>query len=56
MVVGKQEPNSAAATEPKPLTASEGAVGKRSPAASALSMFCNDPTTLKRPIGKITDK
>jgi hypothetical protein len=31
-------------------------VGYASPAASALSMFCSEPTTLKSPMGRMTEK
>ena len=39
-----------------PLTASDGPVGKRSPPASADSMFCNEPATLNSPMGTITER
>ena len=38
----------------EPFAASDGAVGYRSPAASADSMFWRDPSTLKSPIGTMT--
>jgi len=39
-----------------PLTAMQGPVEKRSPAASADSMFWSEPMALIRPIGTITPR
>ena len=39
-----------------PFIASDGRVSYASPAASADSMFWSEPSTLKRPIGMMTDR
>src|SRR5947209_4202015 len=54
MVVGKHDPNAAAASVLTPFMASDGVVGYGSPAASADSMFWSDPIRLNSPIGTIT--
>lgn len=56
IVVGKQLPNNEATTEPIPLVNSDGNVSYLSPAASALSRFCNEPTTLNTPIGIMIER
>src|SRR5207245_7356346 len=56
MVVGKHDPNAAAARVLTPFIASDGVVGYGSPAASADSMFCRLPIRLKSPIGMMTVK
>src|SRR5512141_1148083 len=56
MVVGNVEPQSAAATDPRPFMASEERVAYASPAASDDSMFWSEPITLKRPIGRMTER
>ena len=56
MVVGNADPKSAAAMLPRPLIVSDGRVSYASPAASADSMFCSEPSTLKSPIATITDR
>src|SRR5579859_968367 len=54
MVVGKGLPRKQASIVAMPFHKREGLVSKRSPPASALSRFCKEPMTLKRPIGKMT--
>jgi len=51
---GKAGSEMAAATLPSPFTMSDGRVGMSPPAASADSMFCSDPITLKIPMGRMT--
>src|SRR4030066_513681 len=52
---GKQLPKNDAMMLPIPFARRDGFVSYLSPAASALSRFCKEPTTLKSPIGIITD-